>query len=488
MMRLFAIAIMFTVMGSAVAGTTSFPAMMNNIIRGTPGVTNIAIPGAVRVGTTGTVAVATASGLVIPVATSAAADVGFGAIALGAARVGLRVLPYVGVALTAAEIARQIANSDYKVCPPPQFFCKPDPTDLKIPPGAFAWGYPPFGVGSAAGETYKSAESACNALLGWFTSQHSSWGYNSVSVLSYDEGNRTGRCRAMPGSNDLGTFGVVPTGPAVPKDPVQVTNDELAAKLNVHFAQNQADAVALKAKIDEMQALNPGTAPAIDMSNAPLSVSAPPVSLPPKVLAATQVTNADGTTSTQTVTEQTTVTPNVGTPSTVGNPNITFPSSTTTTTSVTNNVTGVTKVSVETKNEPPPPPGPATALDLPTDYNREVTQQSILEELSGAKLPPAPIDPSIKANTDKDIADKGIASSFTDIPNKFASDKASWFSWVWTPPVGACTPSTYTGSVHGYTVAFDICPWVANIRDVIGFLFALFGAMNIYGNLFRKQD
>jgi len=63
--------------------------------------------------------------------------------------------------------------------------------------------------------------------------------------------------------------------------------------------------------------------------------------------------------------------------------------------------------------------------------------------------------------------------------------KGAWFSWVWTPPSGTCSP--FTGAVHGHEISWDFCPTFQNMKDVYGWLFALFGAWTIYGQLFRRE-
>jgi len=79
----------------------------------------------------------------------------------------------------------------------------------------------------------------------------------------------------------------------------------------------------------------------------------------------------------------------------------------------------------------------------------------------------------------------GVQGGLDDAVAGYA-DKSGWFSWLWTPPVGECHP--YAGTVHGYAVSWDLCPTVNNIRDVLGWLFAMFGAMTVYGQLFRRGE
>ena len=53
-------------------------------------------------------------------------------------------------------------------------------------------------------------------------------------------------------------------------------------------------------------------------------------------------------------------------------------------------------------------------------------------------------------------------------------------------PLGsACTP--YTGTVHGISVNIDICKYTDMLRDLIGYLFALFGAWTSFNVVFRPK-
>lgn len=126
---------------------------------------------------------------------------------------------------------------------------------------------------------------------------------------------------------------------------------------------------------------------------------------------------------------------------------------------------------------------------MPTDYNREATQLAVKEDLdklvagTGARDSP---------DFAKDVEDKKTAmnKSITDItdaiPNDYAASKDNWFSWVWSPPVGECSP--YEGNVHGNSVTWDICPYIAKTRDVIGWLFALYGFWTVHNQMFRKDE
>lgn len=160
---------------------------------------------------------------------------------------------------------------------------------------------------------------------------------------------------------------------------------------------------------------------------------------------------------------------------------------TTTTNTYTLNAAGqVTNVSTVTNN------GPITnvsnsyasssVVDIPNDYNKEATQQKILTGEGAADAP----DWNTSVNERVENLGKGITDLLDPITGQFQEDKGKWFSWVWTPPVGSCSP--FTGNVHNKSVTWDICPYVEMVRNAIGWVFSIVGAWVIYNNLFRRED
>jgi len=133
--------------------------------------------------------------------------------------------------------------------------------------------------------------------------------------------------------------------------------------------------------------------------------------------------------------------------------------------------------------------GGGVSVNFPTDYNRESTQQSIQQKLEDIKQGTGAADqPNYSTDTDakKQAMNDEIKQKTDAIPGEFAGDKSNWFSWVWTPPVGQCSP--WTNTIHGQTVTWDVCPYVAKIRDVIGFLMAVGGAWIVYNQMFRREE
>lgn len=129
----------------------------------------------------------------------------------------------------------------------------------------------------------------------------------------------------------------------------------------------------------------------------------------------------------------------------------------------------------------------AQKIEFPNDYNREATQQQVLQKLddikTGAGAADAPnYDVAAKAQAMNDAVKEKIDA----IPGEYAADKGSWFSWVWTPPIGQCEP--WNSTIHGQSVSWNICPYVDKVRDVIGYLLAVASAFAVYSQLFRRED
>lgn len=464
---------------SSAASADTFNSIINNIVRSTPGITNVAINGGVRVTAAGAVDVA-AGGLVIPVATSVAADVSAASIAAGAARIAFRAIPWVGAALVVAEVANQVSKDNISICPPPDFFCK------KVSgAGGYYNDYQP-GIG------YGSAQSVGAAAVAYlYSANHcTSAGQDfcpDASSMTCSDTARGWRCDNLRSTAYPSLSGYRDVDATTHPDVVSpATSSDLQASLNKQFQVDAGIALRMKQQMDLVSQQNLGTEPPINMSNSPITVSSPPVSAPADIISTTTLTNPDGSTSTVVVRAQTTVTPQIDSNGTIQNPGVKFPSNTVTTTTTTNNTTNATNVTTNTTNNPPSLP--VEKLQLPTDYNREATQKAILQQLDGSLSPDLPADQDARAKSDAAKTDKSLADKFTEIPSLFSNDKLLWFSWVWTPPVGSCSPSDYTGTVHGYSVAFDVCPLVSRVRELVGFIFAIFGALSIYTNLFRKAS
>jgi hypothetical protein len=255
---------------------------------------------------------------------------------------------------------------------------------------------------------------------------------------------------------------------------VPAVEDDFATKLDAQFAAQQAAMKSIKERLDAIALANPGSPPPLDVSTAPLTVSAPPVTGPSTVVSTRTIPNADGSTSTQTVTEQTKVTPVVGSPSTVGNPNVSYPTTTITTTTTVNNVTNKTEIVTDTKNNPGNQAKPAD-IKIPDDYNREVTQKAILAAVSGEGMPEATMDTK-QEESDLDKANKDGVAAVGAI-SEGSIGITNWFPKIET---SACRNPQVPNPIGGAMVDVVICDKVdmfsAFISGVIA-VFCLFGCV-----------
>ncbi|SFA98643.1 hypothetical protein SAMN04515620_1117 [Collimonas sp. OK607] len=468
---------------NGVAGpySTWFPSGQTGIGIIPPPVTATAAAGTADVAATvGTnVAVRTATGIAIDVPVTAVATVSGDAIA---ARGAAMAIPGVGtaiaVAATAVQVAQMLKDAGFRygncanpglIVGPSSSYCMPNNNGLYL-----------YTVGGL-NTNFSSALDAATARSAQICQQNgvTSGYYCPVPSGSCTEASGAGSWSCVTSGNYTSVTGSKIVNPNPPAQTYSsASGDAIAGALKLRMI---ADSNARKALFDAMRAdatgtVQPDSLPPLYPATSPVTVTAPPVTSAPSSPSVQTIPKPDGSIDTVKTTEQTTVTPTT-TGTTVGDTKTTFPSSTTTTTTTTNNVSNTTTTSTNVVSNPP-------ALPMfPNDYNKEVTQQKIERDLNtdAAGAPP-----------DLTTVTTGIASAqqdqstdFTNIPTQLATDKANWFSWVWTPPVGSCVPSTAT--LNGVAVSLDYCPTVLKIRDVMGFLFAMFGAWQIYSLIFREN-
>lgn len=136
----------------------------------------------------------------------------------------------------------------------------------------------------------------------------------------------------------------------------------------------------------------------------------------------------------------------------------------------------------------------AGQLDI-SGLNKETTQKSIDTTLKDIKkaVECKPPDCEIPASTmmaDKQaIADeiKKTTDMVSDSVNESDTFETSlgWSTWFPNFPTGACTP--YQLHVLTSTVNWDFCPYIQKLNELLGWLFALFGAWTITSKLFEKD-
>lgn len=461
------------------------------IVAGTPGMAGYTVGGiqdAVTLRTTGNVLVGAPNGLRIPVPVTAQATISKAALAGMAAKL-VSGASIIGAAYTGYEVYNWIKNSGIKTCAPPDMFCKESgqtkPNGFNPDPATRSGDASPYFVQSGT-QWYKwSAQKSTPHCGGSYpagftvsyayfqTAQYTGHGIDPASCGYFVYGNQAvsggptagGAYTQAELTTALGNLGGTNWDPTRSKTMYDaITNDNA------------------KQKLLAPEEVKPKATPLT------WEVSAP-VSSTPTVTKTETVTNPDGSTSTRKTTETTTVTPVAPSPSTIGAPTQPdFKVGTTSVVTTTNNTTNVTTTeSNSTTNYAPATEAPK-ALEVPTDYAREGTLQKVEQALNtdGAKEMPDQekrVTDATKENEDK------LKAIRDAIPTaQTGEDKDRFFSWVWTPPVGSCSAMPVAALSTGASVAFDICPTANNIRDVIGWLFALFGAIEIYSQIFKRND
>lgn len=459
----------------AQVNTSSTQGIIQSLVRGGAGPTVNAVSSGVVATSNGTVLV-NASGLKIPVPVSVAANVARGRIAAAA----LGCTNPIGVILcasAAAALAKELRDVGLGYGPCPNgtyaFICKSAPATYDT----YHYVYILFntfakvsettaGICAAYGYTLNPNNAGCDRVEGT-----SSWYYSISGPYA----------RCLDGS-DYRNVEPACGGPAGP--PVPASDAEMGASLQTRmdqdFAANKRLYDALKADQDaaeKKQTVWPDTMNPIEQTT-PVTVTAPPVTAPERTVSTETKPLPDGSTETTVRRETTVVSPTVtGTP--IGDVSPSFPSTTTVTTSTTNNTTNITNTTTTTINNPSP-----EKTDHPDDYARENTLQKVVDSLDTTNAPTL-ADQSKVVTDAKTQNQVDIDKLVTDAKNGVAADKSIWFSWVWSAPVGTCAP--FAGNVHGYSISFDLCPTIMNIRDVLGWLLGMFSAWTVYGQMFRKE-
>lgn len=458
------------------------------------GGTSTGITGAVEVRAVGTATVTAINGTRIPVPAAATATVSKAAMAKAAARLvaGAGIL---GAAYQTYEVYNWIKNQGIATCPPPAFFCKSSQTNGPVvdPTASTGWLIDPT-MGTTG-----SLQDAARTAAGYYAWGSFSNGTKSKVLANYqivDSMTATAEVYNQYSDGSRGAFVQTVSMKRAASPPVgsPYTQQELESGLigegtNWDPSRSQAmrDAILRDNAKQNVLTKEEITPPASPLKYDPV----PATTASPIVTKTETFKNPDGSTTTRTTTETTTVNASPApAPGTVGSP-VTPKYETSTKTEVKdrNDATGVETVvgtSVTTSVPAQSPEQPK--LELPDDYARQPTLQNIEKSLStegAAEMP----DQEKRVSDGVKQAEDALKTLRDAIPGEQAgADKDRFFSWVWTPPVGACTATQAATLSNGAVVNFDICPTVNNIRDVLGWLFALFGAIEVYSQLFKKND
>lgn len=309
-------------------------------------------------------AIATASGKPAIVTVTAASAIASSRMA-GIAATALKGASILGLAQLV--IPWLMDEAGIKVCPPPDFFCKTITSDSTNFSGWTLWHKSGLGTQS----------DAVQACVDYFTNQGFSGMYSISSNLQglYTLNIIVGRINSY---GDVSTFTCTSTRTTVPDTTTTTrpaTDPEIAGAIGGAVDKDSAKGPKL---YDNLVA--GGKAPELHLPGDPVIVSAPPVVLP-DVVTTTKVQKPDGSDDTIVKTTKTTVTPQVSN-SDLTNTTITYNDTSTTTTTTTNNVTNITNTTTEIKTDTATPdPAKDPKIEFPTDYNREATQQQVLQAL-----------------------------------------------------------------------------------------------------------
>lgn len=465
------------------------------IVAGTPGLPGYMVSGVndgVTLRTTGNVLVGAPSGVRIPVPITAQATISKAAMAKAAAKFVARST-LIGAPFMAYDTYNWLKNEGmFPTCANnAAMFCTPA---TQASPYPYIWRETQ--QTSKQGTTPEAACMAANSLLSGGLAPYGTNQYGPTYTCRFANGSSSGyivqqigMCQSgyvLQGSNPATC---VSDGTGL-QEGQPVTEQEVITKLT----GTNWDPLRSKKMHDALvadRARSPDVINDEDLKPpaSPLDWETPaPVLSPPAVTKEETINNTDGTTSTRRTTSQEKVETEKPAPSSIGTPaSPTFRNSTISTTTITNNTTNVTTTESTTTTNHAPAQAAPQEVKIPTDYAREPTLQAIAKQLTGDGAKEMPDQTAVIDAAKKDVDDK-LKAARDAIPGaQEGEDKARFFSWVWTAPVGSCVPTPAVSTSAG-VVRWDICPTVNNIRDLMGWLFGMFGAIMIYNQIFRNND
>lgn len=164
-------------------------------------------------------------------------------------------------------------------------------------------------------------------------------------------------------------------------------------------------------------------------------------------------------------------------------------SNTTTSTSTTYSSGGNTTTTTTVSSGTPSIPN----IDI-SSLNKEGTQQAIKSDLDSikddVKCTDCVVDPNqynAQAQNSQTKTDDFL-TTVSNIPTETDNFKAMFLDASWIPDFHreACTP--LTGTIHGHTFTLDYCDGVSKLNELIGWLYALFGAWYLVSLVSYKVD
>ncbi|MGK5037849.1 virulence factor TspB C-terminal domain-related protein [Janthinobacterium sp. LB3P118] len=315
--------------------------------------------------------------------------------AVGAFKIAKGLAGPVGMVLTAFEIYNLIKDSGLTPCAAPDFFCSTGAGTVVDPSSGS------FYVIGAVGQ-FRTPTAACEYAL----SLNPGWG-TGMQMFTDTAGNAwCGTKVPLQDRAQVVNFQVVcPSGATLSSTRGCVSDSsgasapasdaDIEAKLNASLANATTGAATAKRAWDAAQAVNavarangkpPVSADVMVPPTSQTTMTAPPVTTPQVTTSTQQYTDANGVPQTRTSQESSTITPvQSGNGSATS---ISYNVRNVTTTTVTNNTGQSTSnppsTSTTTENTGLSIPSDS-AIDLPTDYNREVTQQAIAADIKAMR-------------------------------------------------------------------------------------------------------
>lgn len=471
------------------ANTSSTQRVINNIIRGTPGVSSYTTTGTgVVVRSATNVGLAGRAGLTIPVAASAVVT---GSRLGGIAGTAIRFGGWVGIA---SVVLPWIADQyGIKVCPPPDFFCMPG-EDIPIPPDQGMGGYyVNNGFGSFYGysplEACKLAVKAAfgNRLTAGITAGGGCGTVESNGSISHQwsVGYKNAVCPAgtITKIDATGRKYCANPGPDRP-----ATEPEISSAVESAVSGNPGRMGDLYGAIRgaNIPVFAPGDA---------VTVDAPPVNAPATTRTTTRAL-PDGSTETVTTKTETVVTPQVQ-GNTIGNTTVNYPTTTTTTTTTTNNITNITHTTTTVtnnisnpsqapdadgagpfpENDPAVPQPEPEKIEIPKDYNKEITQKSIYDILADFARPiteTVPTGDGELASIETKNAER--VAVIADITEE-STGLRGWLPEIRaTQCVNPQVPNPITKGMHEFVIC-DTVDLFGKLFGAVASVFALYGCV-----------
>lgn len=444
------------------------------------------------IGTSGALTVATDAGGVI---VTAAADFSPSVLAK-MARIGMRGLGPLGAALTAYQIYGVVKDSGLQVCPPPDFFCKPDPsqtTPAIVPSGWISY--------SQAGKVYSSPEAGAmvrasavgndpsTVVCTHDAYQASSNGFTDYatcsakrttsSTIDQVDALYTRDAYVCPSGSHLDTV-TKKCNPDLPKL-VPVSDPDLEGAMTNKAAGDPSYLPRVLPALQNDSNAQPGLIPpnAYLPPDLPVTVSGSPVTGPPHQVSSRTFPNADGSTSTETITSQSTVTPTKTGGDTMSTSNTTFPTTTTVTTTTVNNTTNVTTTSTTIINPP---------VNDPSNKQPGKDAETGPKECGSPGKPKCAIDeagtvpPAKTGDASQATVDAAQSSAMPTIAAAMKTDADT--GWGFTFEL----PSQCSSFPMFLNIVIDFCRFQPMVHDIMSMVWVMttgFLIIGMFGRTFR---